>query len=42
MMDFTDLPFEMKRKTESRVNHVEKKKKQRLYVFSLERDWLVE
>lgn len=26
MMDFTDLPSEMKRKTESRVNHVEKKK----------------
>lgn len=34
----------MKRKTERRVNHVEKKKKknQEFHVFSLERGWLVD
>lgn len=32
----------MKRKTERRVNHVEKKEKQEFHVFSLEGDWLVE
>lgn len=33
MMDFTDLlPSEMKGKTESRVNHVEKKEKTRTFM----------
>lgn len=41
-MDFTDLPSELKRKTERRVNHVEKEKNKELYVFSLERDRSVE
>lgn len=32
MMDFTDLPSELKRKSESRVDHVEKKKKTRTFM----------